>query len=165
MNGWENGQNQEKPGQWGRYQVPDRVGCFPGVRHHLFRAGCWAGLGHGALGRSQSWRQMREGQRRGERWGSSREKDPEPEKRGGQRQLPWGYIPHSQETPSAASDLRGKVAGDWRPEGIGSQHSVGKLALGHTVQSCWEVKQMENRSQNLEIGLVALLCQSLLPVF
>lgn len=63
MNGWENGQNQEKPGQRGRYQVPDRVGCFPGVRHHPFKAGCLAGLGHGALGRSQSWRQMWEGQR------------------------------------------------------------------------------------------------------
>lgn len=37
---------------------------------------------------------MREGQRCGERWGSSREKDPEPEKRGGQRQLPWG-TPHN----------------------------------------------------------------------
>lgn len=94
MNGRENGQNQEKPGQRCRYQVPDRVGCFPGARHHPFRAGCWAGLGHGALGRSQSWRQMREGQRCGERWGSSREKDPEPEKRGGQRQLPWG-TPHN----------------------------------------------------------------------
>lgn len=47
-------------------------------------------LDTGLWGRSQSWRQMREGQRRGERWESSREKDPEPEKRGGQRQLPWG---------------------------------------------------------------------------
>lgn len=75
-----------------------------------------------------------------------------------------GDTPQSQEIPSAASDLR-EVAGDWRPEGTGSQHSAGKLALGHTIQSCWEAKQMENRSQNLEIGLVALLCQSLLPAF
>lgn len=100
--------------------------------------------------RSQNWRQMREGRSRGERWELQGRIT-----RGLKREVDRGRHPMRHPTfPETPRYLRGDITGDWGPKGTGSRHSEGRLPLGHAIQSCEEVKEMENRSQSLRIGLL-----------